>query len=413
MGTDATGLRRKALSSAAASADQVISAATNVLPALAAARLGEEGLTAYGIAATLFTITAAATHACIGERLLWRANQPAGTPCISSALSTAALIGIAAGVAGGGLAKALGQPMSLQLGCAVLLLGSALTVPLRTDALRDRRLVAMTASDLVWFCIAAGWMFTNQESPATPIWLWAIGGWACVAVLAATHPHPLRPRSPYFDRRHSGPLAVDFALSSLLVQATSLTLAAGAAPAKLGDLRSAQATVGPAASVRTALSNLFVSRSPGGRAHQGATTYVLSTIAIVWSLNLVVFCTLRFTPGLGPAVFSDSWGGIRQLLAPVLVVGSTSASATTVMAVLRRTGHTQTILRRRIQLAPLALGPPLVGVAVFGVLGLLGGRLLYHLAEWAVWHAELRRSNGTPREPTGRPPETGSYGDPV
>jgi O-antigen/teichoic acid export membrane protein len=358
--------------------DQGISAASNVLTSILAARvLSSTTFGIFTVAYLTYITTQGITRALVGEPLLVRPQESRDRP--AEAIGSAFVVGLVVGAVVA-LVGLVALPINHDLGTAFLVLGACNPLLVLQDlgrylAFATHRPARAIALDVGWLVLLLGAVTGLAVADAETLG-WFILAWAGTGALASVILY-VQYRGIGLDvgvgwLRETWAFSWRYAMSfasrqgSVLLASSSLGLILGAKA--LGSLNGALLLFGPLVQLQTAavaagvaeVSHLPVD-SPKLRRHLGITTAFTTTAAVG---NVVVALIL---PGkLGRLVLGDTWAGTRHLLGAVgvqmILIGLVSGARSVLLGVraLRRT------LQVDIATSVINLTATLVAAVAFG-----------------------------------------------
>jgi hypothetical protein len=379
---------------------QAVSSLSNVVVALLVAqRVSSHAFGAFAVMVTTYTVAVGLARAFLGEPLL--ALGSAGNAAGLRGLVGAALgVGVLAGVAVGLGSLLAGGDVQRRM---LVLLAVALPLLVLQDCLRylhfsARNPLRALGLDVVWlFGAVATVSALGHDADVAEyalVWLGAgafsgLVGWVLVgAPLPGQVRRTLHALSG-LGRRY----AVEFATAGLVAALPVYAIAVGASTAEAGGFRAATTLLGPANVAFAAVATYYVPLVH----RQGLTPQdVLAgarRMALTVGTAVAMWATLLWTMPEAwlRALVGDSAAGARECL-PALGFGATLlAVAGGAVVGHRALRAAPTSMRLRLQMAPLGLALPFVGVAVYGLTGVLWSVVAFALVSVVAWWASLAR----------------------
>ncbi len=424
-GTGAGGLRTRA-AVVCSVADQGVSALTNIVVLIVAARLSTAaGFSVFSIVYTVFTVLLGLCVSYVGQALVLERGEPAAvrSACRSAVVFTAA----ASAVTGAAMAAVLAfVPGETARGLAVL--GLVLPVVLTQDAVRyccsTLRLphLALAADLLRLAAVAPALALQPQGSgPSRLIAVWGLSALPALLLGAALLWPRLRgvPGDPrrFLRRGHLGRrFVLEFAVGNASSQLAIVGLGLFANQLAVGALRGAVALFGPMNVLFNAATSFgppLLNRVSGTGRRIRATAVlalVLAGTAALWA------SVLSLLPGrVGRELLGATWESASALL-PATGAQYTAIALGTCALLTLRVLSPRSTLPIQVVFSLLAVALLLGGYVLGGVLGAAWGLCLGSaLKAAAAWTRTLLLGRGAARgtgaaRPPGAPAEAGTPG---
>ena len=405
--------------------DQLVSAATNLLFALVAARLlSSSDFGRFSIAALTYSLIGLLTYSLVTEPAIraTRSRNAVADRTLSAAYSTCTLIGFGGLVVGSAIA--LSGPDRLMATIATVLVG-ALGVSLhetqRVLEISFGRIKTATALDASWLVLSSGvlgCLVVVGRAPTTPsqlIAVWFSGAWLSslsLCVVRGVPPWALRRAASFvWHHRHAGAaFSLEGLLGIALAQATLLLMASRfgyefVASVALVQLAFSSASFATSA-VRTLGQHRYAARHAVGFGAQRSVYITCAIVSLIAGLNGLMLVVMP--DAIGQLAFGQRWAHLEGLAAigTIYTIGR-SVTAAPVLA-LRVIGKGGLVLTLRVLTGLMQVLAVLVAkeVGISGTGNLLTVLSVASLAVASVWllafgHLRPKGDNATTRsDPT-------------
>lgn len=396
--------------------DQGLSAGSNFLLAVLVARaMDAEAFGAFSVAFLVYSISVAVNRALIGQplQITFAAEGPRQfRSAVRRALGATILLGLIIGA----LAAASGWLIAGPAGQALVALGVVLPGLMVQDICRmaffaGARPARATAIDALWTAVMLAGLLLAPTSDAG-VWL-PIIIWGGSGLLSALYGLLLLDTVPrlrgsvkwaFAQRRLTGYLLAEYALSQGLAQWGILMVGVWGTAAGVGALRAAQVLLGPM-NILGAAAFMFavpeVARRVGmSRAAKArfalAVSVALGGVAVVYSTVL-----LLLPNGVGQQLLGDTWTGARSVLVPTCLLTVAAAAAAGPVVTLYGMGRARATLAVNLMRAPMLVVGLVVAIPIWDAAGAAWVLTLVEVVLLPVWFLRLRRELARPGP--GRP----------
>ncbi|HEY5879957.1 MAG TPA: hypothetical protein VIU11_13680 [Nakamurella sp.] len=386
--------------------DQGLSAASNFLLSVMVARaVDAEEFGAFAVAFLVYSITLAANRAMVGQplQITFAAEGPRQfRSAVRSALGATLLVGLVTG----GLLALAGWAVSGPTGHALIALAVTLPGLLVQDICRMAFFAAGTparaaAIDALWTLVMMVGLTLGSGSAAgvwLPLLIWGGSGLLSGMLglfLLGTLPR-LRGaiRWALAQRRLTGYLLLEYALSQGLAQVGILMVGVLGTAAGVGALRAGQVLVGPLNILGTAAFMFAVPEvarrstlSPAARQR-----FALSVSAVLGGIAVCYSALLLLLPdGWGEQLLGASWTGAQSVLLPTCVLAVSAAVAAGPVTMLYGMGLARVTLGVNLIRAPMLLVALLVAIPLWDAVGAAWALAAVETALLPIWFLRLRR----------------------
>ena len=389
-------------------ADQVLSAATNVVLALVVVRAaGAAAFDAFAVAFLLFSTAIGVERSLVGASLNMRHSSETSSTrrrTVSRATGTVLAIMLPAGVALLGAGLLLGG----LLGSALVATGVVLPFLALQDVCRyvffsGAESHWAAANDGLWaviqFSVMGILVGTGAANVVTLIFAWGGAAGVCVAValiqLRAV-PNPWAAMGWFKEHRDLvGYLLGDYLLTTGAFNGGYMVIGALLGDQVVGSIRAAQVLLGPlgivAGGVRTfampELSRRAAQMSVATR-RQIATRLSAGMVA----LSLVYGGAILLVPdALGELVFAAKWDQAQEVLLPLALAQVATTSTLGPSVVIYALGQARRTFQIMTVEAPLVFTLMIGGAVLFGVRGATWGQCIDQFLVIVLWFGTLRR----------------------
>lgn len=391
--------------------DQGLSAGSNFLLAVLVARaMDAEAFGAFSVAFLVYSIAVAVNRALIGQplQITFAAEGPRQfRGAVRRALGATILLGLTIGVFAAAFGWLIAGPAGQALvALAVVLPGLMVQDICRMAFFAGARPARATAIDALWTAVMLAGLLLAPTSDAG-VWL-PITVWGGSGLLSALYGLVLLDSVPRFNgcvqwavaqRRLTGYLLAEYALSQGLAQWGILMVGVWGTAAGVGALRAAQVLLGPmnilgAAAFMFAVPEVArrVGMSPAAKGQFALTvSAALGGVAVIYSTAL-----LLLPNGVGEQLLGDTWTGARSVLVPTCLLTVAAAAAAGPVATLYGMGRARTTLAVNLIRAPMLVIGLMVAIPIWDASGAAWVLALVEVVLLPVWFLRLRRELSRP-----------------
>ena len=386
--------------------DQGLSAASNFLLSVLVARaVDAEAFGAFAIAFLIYSITLAATRSVVGQplQITFAAEGPRQfRSAVRSALGATVLIGLLTG----GLYGLTGWVLSGSTGYALMALGVTLPGLLVQDicrmaffaAGRPARAAAIDALWTVVMLIGLGLVGNSNHGVWLPLLIWGgsglLSGLLGLVLLGVLPRYPGAVRWAVAQRRLTGYLLLEYALSQGLAQVGILTVGLLGTAAGVGALRAGQVLIGPLNILGTA-AFMFAVPEVARRVTVPSATRRRFALLVTAALGGAAACycalLLLLPDGVGGQLLGDSWTGAQSVLLPTCVLAVSAAAATGPVSVLYGMGLARVTLGVNLIRAPMLFVGLLIAIPRWDAVGAAWVLAIVEASLLPMWFLRLRR----------------------
>lgn len=386
--------------------DQGLSAASNFLLAVLVARAVDAvEFGAFAIAFLVYSITLAATRSVVGQplQITFAAEGPRQfRSAVRSALGATVLIGVCTGA----LYGLIGWVLSGSTGYALIALAVTLPGLLVQDICRMAFFAAgrparSAAIDALWtavMLVGLGVGGGSGQGVWLPLLIW--GGSGLLSGLLGLYLLGLLPRYrgavrwALAQRRLTGYLLLEYALSQGLAQVGILAVGVLGTAAGVGAIRAGQVLIGPLNILGTA-AFMFAVPEVARRVTMPSAARQRFALLVSATLGTVAACycalLLLLPDSWGGQLLGDSWTGAQAVLLPTCVLAVAAATATGPVSVLYGLGLARVTLGVNLIRAPMLLIGLLVAIPRWDAVGAAWVLALVELSLLPLWFLRLRR----------------------
>lgn len=398
------GGRSRALRAGWNIADQVLSAATNVVMTFIVARnVSAPDFGAFAVAFMIFALVIGAERALVGSPLSISHSGDVGEARRRTA--SAAL----------GTSLALTLPVSIGLLVAAPFCSDSVASTLRVLAvvlpfliLQDTCRMAFfawarpqlaTLNDFIWavlqFSAVAAFIAAGAVSPATMVAAW--GGGAVVAAVVGmaqlrAWPRIFATRGWFREHRSTlGYLFLEYLFATAAFQGGLLLIGSLLGLSDIGAIRAAQTLIGPLGIISTGVMTFGVPEvSRHGVPARPMRVAAMTSSALVLISALYTAVLLLIPNSLGTALLGDTWAGAQDVLLPIALGSVVAGGKLGPVILIYGMGRVRNTFRLVATLAVCAVTFMAIGAAVGGVVGLAWGMCLAQAVVVPLWFVQLR-----------------------